>query len=310
MTLRKSFICENKFISFPIMDNSDFLLIDDNEVSTSDDIHDDLNSDDEIKVPIVQKRKRINSLSSTLEKVSKQLAMAQQKDEKQKELTTCYICLSKMKWPLQVCELGHFACADCIHKQMRSAKNLWRTVITTGLIPVCTFEWKINFPCGLCKTTANPKYPGALVTQLIDPEPILTCPTCNRVFSESAIGMHIAFCDHNTTICPLCTQSCKIVSVNEHISNHCQKTQCKRCKFTSNFARMKQHMIQHELFDRTILALPKLTQNISHIGMNRFHLVLPIITAFHNLLKSENVSFDYDETICEEMKKLLTELGM
>jgi hypothetical protein len=290
------------------MDTFDFLLNDDNEVSTSDEPHGDVDSDDEVKVPPLHKRKRILSLSKKLEKVSKKLALVRQKQEKQKP--ECHICLSKIKWPLQICDLGHFACADCLHKQMRSQNNWWRNTKDSGLIPVYTYSWKINFQCGLCKTKANPRYAGSLVTQLIDPEPILTCPTCNQLFSESAIGIHIAFCDHDTTTCPLCNQECKISSLNDHTKNDCLKIKCKKCAFTSSYARIKEHMIQHELFNTTILALPVLTQNISFIGMDRFHLLLPIITAFHNLLKSPNCSIENNESVCEEIKKLLTELGM
>jgi hypothetical protein len=300
------------FISFPEkanrMDTFDFLLNDDNEISTSDDTHGDLESEDEVKVPPIHKRRCM--MTKNFENVSKKLALAQQKEEKQKELTTCYICLSNMKWPLQICDLGHFACADCLHKQMRSRNNWRRGTKYSGLIPIYTYSWKINFQCGLCKRQANPRYAGALVTQLIDPEPILTCPTCNQLFSESAIGMHIAFCDHNATFCPLCNKRCKTCSLNDHTKNDCLKIKCKKCAFTSSYTRIQEHMVQHEIFNTSILALPVLTQNISLIGMDRFHLLLPIITAFHNLLKSPNTNCENNESVCEEIKKLLTELGM
>jgi hypothetical protein len=248
-------------------------------------------------------------MTKRLEDVSKKLALAQQREEKQK--VECYICLSKMKRPLQICESGHFACADCICKQMKAENNLHRNITNGESIPVFTYSWIVKFSCGLCKHPANPKYAGALVTQLIDPDPILTCPACNQLYSESLIGMHIAFCAHNTTKCPLCEESCKILFINDHIRHRCLKIKCKKCVFTSNFVKMKQHMVQHNLVDRVLTSLPLLLRIMSHnIGMNRFYALLPIIIAFNNLLKSEDSITEDCPTICEEMKKLLTELGM
>ena len=201
-------------------------------------------------------------------------------EEKREELTTCYICLSKMKWPLQICATGHFACADCLHKQCISSESVVRHTDNTGFIPVFTFVWKMNFECGLCKKQANPKYAGPLVTQLIDPEPILNCPKCNQKFSESSIGMHVLKC--TDLECPLCRERCDANLLNDHVKKDCLKVPCKKCKFKSSYVMFQWHMKEHEIVKRTLKGLPRIVRNISHnVGMQRFHLLLQAFFVEH-----------------------------
>jgi hypothetical protein len=253
-----------------------------------------------------------------LQEANKRIAKLEERETKQDELTTCYICLSKMKWPLQVCETGHFACAHCLCTQSIVSGNIKCSAIKillekgkfkrySALIPKYHVSWKLNFTCGLCKKPANPKYAGPVVTQLIDPKPTLICPTCDKNFSESLIGVHIVQCRHNKIQCPLCLNDCKIKSLNYHIDNVCRKLPCKKCDFESTHKELINHMMQHELVDRSILAIQSMGIISSNIGMKRMRLLLFAMRSLHDV----SVGDDRDCTMTnmDELRHFLSDHG-
>jgi len=142
----------------------------------------------------------MNAQWRELETTRKKLKVAELALETKQEHLTCYLCLSKMKLPLQICKTGHFACASCLSDQMISCRKV-RLIKENKFY---SLHWNIDFKCGLCKKPAYPRYAGPFVSQLIEPNPDLTCPKCKKLFQASKISMHVLVCDYNAFNCKFC----------------------------------------------------------------------------------------------------------
>ncbi len=264
----------------------------------------DIYSDDVQKEYVKTKRKNVDM---ELAVANKKIAQFEKRATQQDELATCYICLFKMRWPLQICETGHFACADCLCKQSIATGNIKKMVIdTTGISPKYNVIWKIKFQCGLCKKPANPKYGGPLVTQLIDSKPSLNCPTCNNRFSESLIGMHILKCYYNKIECPLCFKDCKIRSLNYHIEHDCNSISCKKCDFKSTQDKLSIHAIQHDIVERSINAMKIMISNLSvDVAMKRSQLLFKAMMSMDDILVGQDKLFTMTEV--DQVRQFLNE---
>ncbi len=256
------------------------------------------------EMKLEQRKRKMDDVDSQFMETNKKMMLM---EEKRNVLTTCYICLCKMKWPLQICDVGHFACADCVHKQCISTNSVMNSANNANVIPIYTLVWKIKFECGLCKQQANPKYAGPLVTQLIDPEPILNCPMCKGNFSESLIGMHILKCTE--ICCPLCKEKCNATLLNDHVKMDCLQIPCKKCDFKSNCSELQWHMKEHEIVRRTMKSFPIIIANISHNdAMQRLPSLLQALCSLNSVIIGPNQ--DYNLLQYKQLKKLLTSLGV
>jgi hypothetical protein len=169
----------------------------------------------------------------------------------------------------------------------------------SGLIPIYSLDWNTDFKCGLCKLGANPKYAGPLVTQLIDPDPNLSCPICRETFSDATIGMHIITCDHNLIKCPNCVANVKLVELNEHVMMNCEQLPCKKCAFKGTREQLEIHDNKHDLILRVFAEWPAMIMKIhDNAAMTRFDLLRQALYCLDNLVGTE------DRSLYEEMLHL------
>jgi hypothetical protein len=204
--------------------------------------------------------------------------------EKQKEQQLeCYICKCSMRWPLRVCDAGHYACAPCLSQQIRCANGV-RTIYNKDQLPSCKLDWRIKFLCGLCKAPALPKYDGPITTQLIDPNPVTKCPSCSCLFGQSTIGLHILTCDLQLVQCPFCKVEVQGIFIDPHIRNCCKKLRCKQCTKTMNWNNLEKHLHQHKVATRLTQCLPMLISKISpERSMDQFQNLVDIFLALNKL---------------------------
>lgn len=178
-----------------------------------------------------------------------------QKTTRRDELRECFYCNSKIKWPLEICSTGHFACALCLRSQI--LKGCLVTTSWNQNEVSAQFNWNEDFKCGICSEPAKVRYPGPIVTQLMENTTDHVCPTCKQVFSEATIAMHVYKCDHVHIKCPYCKNALKIVNNLAHVKDHCQAVPCrvKGCKYISNAKDVAKHVQLH-------LACMKFTREI------------------------------------------------
>ena len=169
------------------------------------------------------------------------------KVDERDRLQICYICQSSLRWPLQICETGHFACAPCLREQTKASGN-WTVS--------CDFRKKAiefvfnpnNFYCGLCKLPANVHYAGLVISQLLESSPSSTCPTCKESFPMSKISLHVLSCEYDILPCHYCDVPVQMRWMGDHIRQNCCRTRCseKHCGFIGTYVTMKKHIGFHD----------------------------------------------------------------
>ncbi len=186
-------------------------------------------------------------------------------DRKREEYRRCSLCLFQINLPLQICKNGHFVCASCARRQLDCEEKKMDIVWKDGKL-VCESTWPTLVQCMLCQTKCAPKYPGHVVSHLMDPFPCLSCPTCKNKYSAENIAMHVVNC--SLFVCPYCKKNVfTIEEVSMHVYTECNKIECNEstCGFIGNKLAVETHRKEH---DNVALITIKLQKEMQQLYSN------------------------------------------
>lgn len=198
-----------------------------------------------------QDQKDHTTIRRELHSVRNKLKLAKDQLRIHKEKIKCYICLNSMKLPLQVCKNFHYACAMCLHAQIK-AKNGYKPRFYWNKENKMTCYVDVNtlICCGQCKSTCTPIYPGHFLSALVDDcssSSSSNCPICKTTLLSSQVGLHVLRCKQTQVTCLFCAKELLADQFSKHVDTQCAQIPCKvlGCGITGDKFFIESHVGLH-----------------------------------------------------------------